>query len=393
MSKSAAGILVCFFLLNLVKALNGQEKDSNAEGVNVTLRVGEPGSKLAPRYSPKGRQFKLSPSTRTDLEGVSPIESRLQMGSMPGDGFLAVLTRPSPDRPYDRLYLDENNDGTLNEPAIQCEPKANRGNTWSSFEGNIAVNHAAKGKKNDLLPFPISLWVVVEKESDTPELIRISRRGFLYGEVKTAGADAQLIVSDGDNDGVIREGDWWELRTSPPGKTSGMREIGDFQWGGGKAWKLKLDADDWRKATLVPHDPEMTEAEDALIRDHLREDRIAERAAIPVKFRKDYEAALAEGQSRKSRCFIKFETEWCGPCKTMAELVFTAKEVAESAKDIQCIIVDGDESKSLVEKHKVKGYPTGILLDADGNEIARYSGYQSVKQTAAFLKRINAPEK
>jgi thioredoxin-related protein len=42
----------------------------------------------------------------------------------------------------------------------------------------------------------------------------------------------------------------------------------------------------------------------------------------------------------------------------------------------------------LTEKHKVKAYPTGILFDANGEEIARYVGYQSVKQTTAFLKKV-----
>ena len=200
----------------------------------------------------------------------------------------------------------------------------------------------------------------------------------------------QLVISDSDNDGVIKKGDWWELRSTPVSKTAGMREIGDFQWGAGSAWNLYLDANDWRKATLTPHDPEMTEEEDAIIRDHLREDRLAVRATTAVPFRKDIDEAIAEASEAKSRCFIKFETEWCGPCKTMAELVFTAKDVAESAKGIVCVVVDGDVRKDLAEKHAVKGYPTGIILNGEGKEIARYMGYQNVKQTATFLKQTGA---
>ena len=45
-------------------------------------------------------------------------------------------------------------------------------------------------------------------------------------------------------------------------------------------------------------------------------------------------------------------------------------------------------SKDLTEKHKVKGYPTGVLFDADGKEIARYVGYQSVKDTTEFFKKL-----
>jgi thioredoxin-like negative regulator of GroEL len=41
----------------------------------------------------------------------------------------------------------------------------------------------------------------------------------------------------------------------------------------------------------------------------------------------------------------------------------------------------------LTEKLSVKGYPTGILFSADGKEVARYVGYQSVKQMAEFFKK------
>jgi hypothetical protein len=34
----------------------------------------------------------------------------------------------------------------------------------------------------------------------------------------------------------------------------------------------------------------------------------------------------------------------------------------------------------------VKGYPTGLLITAEGTESARFIGYQNVKQMTAFLK-------
>ena len=152
----------CLTLLTYHENCLSQEKAPNPSPIKVELRVGEPNSKLAPRYSPKGRQFKLVPSNKSKLEGILPIETRLHLGSTPSDGFLAILTRPAADKPYDRLYLDENNDGELNEPVIKCEPKIVRGSTWSSFDGKILVNQGASGKPTDFLPFPIALWIVVE---------------------------------------------------------------------------------------------------------------------------------------------------------------------------------------------------------------------------------------
>jgi thioredoxin-like negative regulator of GroEL len=71
----------------------------------------------------------------------------------------------------------------------------------------------------------------------------------------------------------------------------------------------------------------------------------------------------------------------------MDQLVFTAKDVAAAAEGIISITVDGDARKDLREKHKVAAYPTGVLFDAAGKEIARFVGYQSVKQMSAFLKK------
>jgi thiol-disulfide isomerase/thioredoxin len=368
---------------------SGQEKPTSLPRtpVETELSPGDPKSKLAPNYSPKGRQFPLIPSERMDLPGSSPLEARLTLGGNPGDGHLLVLLRSAPDKPYDRLYVDLNHDGELNEAEISCEPKVIRGSTWSSFEATLELKPPAEGNSAGSTKYPISLWVVAEDPAVAPELIRISRRGFWVGEVKLGEQLASVIVSDSNNDGIIRQGDWWELRTTPPGKTKGSREIGDFHWGGGQAWKLEFGEKDFPKGRLLPHDPQMTEEEDAVVRDHLREDRLAVRAKEPVAFRKDADAAIEQAVAGKKPYFIKFETEWCGPCKTMSQLVFTAQAVADAAKEVTCIVVDGDERKDLTEKLEVKSYPTGILFDAEGKELARYVGYQSVKQTSEFLQK------
>ncbi len=142
------------------------------------------------------------------------------------------------------------------------------------------------------------------------------------------------------------------------------------------------------RGALIPFDPGISQEEDALRRDKLRADRLAPRASQPVSFRKDVDQALKEVAERKAPFLLKFETDWCIPCKQMMELVFTAKDVAEVAKGITCIVIDGDARKDLTQKHQVKAYPTGILFDAEGKELARYVGYQSVKETTQFLGKL-----
>jgi thioredoxin-like negative regulator of GroEL len=166
-----------------------------------------------------------------------------------------------------------------------------------------------------------------------------------------------------------------------------MRAVGDYAWAGGTAWKLEVEGTAGRAARLVPFDPGLSEADDAIKRDKLRDDRLAKRADKPVAFRKDVDAALKDAADRKVPLLIKFETDWCVPCKQMTEFVFSAKDVADAAAGVTCVVVDGDARKDLVEKYQVRGYPTGILFDPAGKEVARYSGYRSVKDMAAFFPK------
>lgn len=365
-----------------------QKDSAKPEVLAVEFEPGLPGGAFAPNYSPKGRQFTLAPSQIALPEGVEPLETRLTLGDSK-EGHLLLIARSMADQAYDRLWIDANGDGVFSkeelEATIRCEPRLNRGSTWSSFEAKIQVN-PLPGSADQRIDFPISLWVVVEDPKARPEIIRISRRGYLLGKTTVDGQTWNIVVSDAHNDGRLGKGDWWELHVGKKGK-AGSREIGDFHWGGGRAWKLELSPTDWRQGKLVAHDPGITEEEDVQMRDHLRADRLAPRAKSPVQFRKDADAAIADALAAKKRYFVKFETDWCGPCKTMAELVFTAQEVVDAATGATCIVVDGDARKDLTEKYEVTAYPTGILFDGEGKEIARYVGYQSVKQTAAFLQK------
>ncbi len=356
----------------------------------VTLKPGQPGSPHMPRYSPKGRQLTLTPTDLSGVQGFDHLGTRVQLGphADKNEGQLVVIARSAPGKPYDLLFVDAKRDGKLNEKPIVSQTKIIRDKIWSSFEAKLTVNHAKAGQPPEYDDYPVSLWAVVEKNGDTPDVLRMSRRGYFTGEVKLGDGVYDLVLSDSDNDGVFGVGDWWELHPRTAGKSAGMRTVGDYSWAGGKAWKLELEGSNGRKVKIVSFDPGCTEEEDVIKRDWMREDRMAKRADKPVLFHKDVDAVLKEVAEKKAAYFIKFETDWCIPCKQMTELVFTAKDVVDAASGLTCVMVDGDARKDLAEKHHVNGYPTGILFDADGKEIARYVGYQSVKETAVFFKKL-----
>jgi thiol-disulfide isomerase/thioredoxin len=355
--------------------------------VAVMLAPGDPASKLAPRYSPPGRRLKLEPRGRPGLAGFDHVETRLKLGpnAESGEGHLLVLARGARGKPYNLLYVDADGTGKLDATPIVVKPNLVRGKVWTSFQATLRVDHARPGAVA-AEDYPVSFWAVVDQEGDTPAIIRVSRRGFLIGSTRLGRAPVEVVLSDGNNDGVLGPGDWWELRVEGS-KSADMRTVGDFAWAGGQAWKLEPQGTSGRRAKLVAFDPGITEEEDAFKRDAFREDRLAERAAKPVAFRQDIDTALKDAARRRSACFLKFEADWCGPCKLMSSFVFTAKAVADAVEGLTCIVIDGDARKDLTAKHAVNAYPTGILLDADGREIARYVGYRSVEETTAFLKK------
>ncbi len=361
------------------------------DGYAVTFKPGDPKSPLRPRIGPAGTQIKLTPAD-LKVNGKDHLVGRIPLGpkEFRGEGQLIALARTEAGKPYDLLFVDANRDGKLtDEKPISTKPSVIRNNWWSSFEGSLKVAHAKTGA-DAAVDYPVSLWVVVEKPDQTPDIIRYSRRGFMVGTLTIEKEEYTVTVSDGNNDGVIGEKDFWAVSRNKNDDPIGgkFRLMPDYCWAGGKAWKLEMDGTAGGSGKLYPFDPGITQEADEIRRDQYKVDRDAPRATKPVAFEKDYEKALKQAAADKKPVFVKFETEWCGPCKTMAALVFTAKDVADTADGVVCVKVDGDEQKELVKKYKVEAYPTGVLLDATGKEVSRFVGYRGVKAMTDELKKL-----
>ena len=63
---------------------------------------------------------------------------------------------------------------------------------------------------------------------------------------------------------------------------------------------------------------------------------------------------------------LKFQADWCGPCKTLTEVM----------KGIEHYPIDVDSLEGMVmaKNMNVKSIPTLILLDDEGLEISRVTG-------------------
>ena len=102
----------------------------------------------------------------------------------------------------------------------------------------------------------------------------------------------------------------------------------------------------------------------------------------------DFEAAKAAAAKDKKPILVDFTgSDWCGWCIKLDKEVFSKKEFKDYAKD-NLILLSLDfphekkqtsklkkQNEALSKKFGVEGFPTVLLLDADGKKIAE-TGYQ-----------------
>ena len=121
--------------------------------------------------------------------------------------------------------------------------------------------------------------------------------------------------------------------------------------------------------------------------------------AEPLKgWSEDLSKALEQAKKENKPVLVEFTgSDWCPPCKMMRKEVFSKSEFVDAASK-KFILVEIDmprgneevakKNRPLVEKYKVDGYPTVLLLDAAGKEFGRFYASEHPK-TEDFLKRLD----
>lgn len=102
----------------------------------------------------------------------------------------------------------------------------------------------------------------------------------------------------------------------------------------------------------------------------------------PKGWETDVDAALALAKKENKAVMLEFTgSDWCPPCMMMSKKVFSKEEFQKAAsKNYILVHLDypkGDpelkkKNEPLLQKYKVEGYPTIILLDSNGKEFSRF---------------------
>jgi protein disulfide-isomerase len=102
----------------------------------------------------------------------------------------------------------------------------------------------------------------------------------------------------------------------------------------------------------------------------------------------DLAKAQAKAKAENKKVLINFTgSDWCGFCIKLQKEVFTTAEFQEYAKK-HLVLVEADfphnktlpadlkaANEKLKEAHKVRGYPTLVLLSSSGTKLGEVVGY------------------
>ncbi len=120
-----------------------------------------------------------------------------------------------------------------------------------------------------------------------------------------------------------------------------------------------------------------------------------------IKFEhgKSWESILAKAKAEHKYVFVDCYTTWCGPCKYMAENVFTNDKVGQFYNEnficakvqIDTTKEDNEEVKSFYKdaaaidkKYKIRAYPTSLIFSAAGELVHRFVGAMG---DSAFIQK------
>ena len=99
--------------------------------------------------------------------------------------------------------------------------------------------------------------------------------------------------------------------------------------------------------------------------------------------------------SSNKMILVDFETDWCVWCDRLDSDTYTDPRVIDFAKNnLISKKIDAEKSNGpdQKKKYRVRGYPTILLLDGEGNEIDRIVGYRPPDEFLKELTRIKKRE-
>jgi tetratricopeptide (TPR) repeat protein len=101
--------------------------------------------------------------------------------------------------------------------------------------------------------------------------------------------------------------------------------------------------------------------------------------------------ARSEALAKSRPLLVYLYTSWCGPCKRLSQDTFPDASIVRLLSErLVAVKLDGEspEGRELVRQYRINSYPTFLFFRADGAEIDRAFGYQTVPQLVRTIHNM-----
>jgi protein disulfide-isomerase len=129
-------------------------------------------------------------------------------------------------------------------------------------------------------------------------------------------------------------------------------------------------------------------------------------AATPPGWTEDYAKAVEKAKAEKKNILLDFTgSDWCGYCMALDKEVFSTPKFKTWAKaNVILVKVDFpkgikqpkkvvEQNNELKSKYPFGGYPTVLIVDADGKVLTKKGGYSPGTGPAAYIEGLGGSSK
>jgi len=120
-----------------------------------------------------------------------------------------------------------------------------------------------------------------------------------------------------------------------------------------------------------------------------------------IDWKTDYDAAVQEAKANKKLLLLDFTgSDWCGYCQLLDKEVFPTEAFKAFARaNFVCVTLDFPHGKelssalkkqndALKQKYDVRGFPSLVVIDTDGKELGRTTGYNPGSGPEAVISEL-----